>query len=164
MIEIQTFIWTNLLEIKRDPPVRSLAPEFVIEKIAEMSYFPVRLAASDDGKVYVSYDYFEPWGDMGGAIIQLTPDPDTGEFQQRTVADSPLLMRSYGLAVHDGDLFVSRSGIVARAELGEVSYDATGAVTRLKDVNEDGFFMAFLDDLFLKIEHVVLLLFLVKSS
>ena len=142
----QAFIWTNLLGVKRDPAARMLVPGFVIEKIADLKYPPVRIASSDDGKVYVSYDYFEAWGDMGGAIIELSPDPTTGKFREKIVADSTLLMRSYGLAARNGDLFVSRSGIFPRASLGKVSYESTGAVTQLKDLDGDGYF-EFADDL-----------------
>jgi len=136
----QAFIWKNLLGTTRDSPVRALAPEFVIEKIAAVAYKPVRVTVSDNGKVYVSYGYFESWGDMGGGIIQISQDAESREFQQKVVADSTLLMRSYGLAARDGDLFVSRSGICAKASMGKVTYEATGAVTQLKDLDNDGYF------------------------
>jgi glucose/arabinose dehydrogenase len=88
----------------------------------------------------VSYDYFEDWGDMGAAIVQLLPEKATGQFEQRIVADSTILMRTYGLAVRDGDLFVSRSGMRAKATMGRITYESTGAVTQLKDLDRDGYF------------------------
>ena len=98
----QAFIWKSLRNITRDPPSRVHAPGFVIEKIADIDYLPIRVATGDDGKIYVCYDYFEIWGDMGAAIIELVPDRVTGKFESRIVADSALLMRTYGLAVRDG--------------------------------------------------------------
>jgi glucose/arabinose dehydrogenase len=100
----------------------------------------VRVAASDDGKAYVSYDYFEAWGTMGGAIVELARDPDSGKFYKKIVADSPLLMRTYGLVARNGDLFVSRTGISSHATQGKISYDRAGAVTQLRDVDGDGYF------------------------
>ncbi len=136
----QIFIWKTLWNISRDPPSRVYAHEFVIEKIADVDYPPVRIATGEDGSVYVSYDYFESWGDIGAAIIRLFPDKQTGKFDKRIVADSTLLMRTYGLAVKDGDLYVSRSGILPRASKGKVSYESSGAVTQLKDLDQDGYF------------------------
>jgi hypothetical protein len=136
----QAFIWMNLLGITRDPPAQIYAPEFIIEKIADLDYPPLRVAASDADTLYVSYDYFETWGAMGGAIVQLSRDSASGQFKTSIVADSPLLMRSYGLAIREGDLFVSRTGISSKATMGKVSYNSTGAVTRLKDMDNDGYF------------------------
>ncbi len=136
----QAFIWKSLLGITREASARIHAPGFVVERVAKLDYYPIRLAADDGGKVYVSYDYFEDSGEIGGAIVELSPDPATGAFRKRIVADSPLLVRPYGLAARNGELFVSRSGFCPRASMGKVSYESTGAVTQLKDVNNDGYF------------------------
>ncbi len=136
----QAFIWKAILGIQRDPAARSLVPEFVIQKIADLEFAPIRIAAGEDGKIYVSYDYFEAWGAIGGAIIELSQDGESGKYRQKIVADSTLLMRSYGLVARDGDLFVSRTGISSKADQGNVSYESTGAVTQLKDLDGDGYF------------------------
>ncbi len=83
---------------------------------------------------------------MGGGIVELTRDAATGKYQKRIVADSPLLMRCYGLVARDDELFVSRSGISATATRGAIAYQNTGAVTRLRDVDGDGYF-EFADDI-----------------
>ncbi|MCA9185580.1 MAG: PQQ-dependent sugar dehydrogenase [Pirellulaceae bacterium] len=142
----QAFIWKDLSGFQRDPPVRVHSDKFVIEKVADLNFMPIRVAASADGKAYVCYDYFERWGTIGGAIVELQRDEATGTFRQKIVADSTLLMRSYGLVARNGELFVSRSGVAARASKGSVTYEATGAVTRLQDLNDDGYY-EFADDI-----------------
>ena len=136
----QAFIWKEIRGIQRDPAVRLHAPGFVIEKIADLEFRPVRIAASEDGKVYVCYDYFESAGGIGGAIVELSRDATSGKYRKRIVASSPLLMRCYGLVVRNGELFVSRSGIAPQATQGNISYNSTGAVTQLRDVDGDGYF------------------------
>jgi len=136
----QAFIWKELAGYQRDPVVQVHAPGFVIEKVADLAFLPVRVAASETGKAYVCYDYFEKAGTMGGAIVELAHDATSGKYRQRIVADSTLLMRSYGLAARNGELFVSRSGIWARAAQGKISYENTGIVTRLSDLDHDGYF------------------------
>ena len=136
----QAFIWKDIRGIERDPAVRVHAPGFIIEKVADLDFLPVRVAASEQGKVYVCYDYFEVWGTIGGAIVELTRDPGSGKFFKKIVADSPLLMRTYGLVARNGDLFVSRSGIRSHASQGQITFDRAGAVTQLRDVNGDGYF------------------------
>ncbi len=140
------FIWKELRGGQRDPAARMLAPGFMIEKIADLDYAPIRVAVSESGQVYVCYDYFENAGTMGGGIVELTRDAATGKYRKRIVADSPLLMRCYGLVARDGELFVSRSGISATATRGTIAYQDTGAVTRLRDVDGDGYF-EFADDI-----------------
>ena len=128
----QLFIWKELRGVKRDPAVRVLAPEFSIEKVADLEFLPVRIAVSDEGRVFVTYTYYEAWGDMGGAIVEVSPDATSDSARTRIVADSPLLLRSYGLAVREGDLFVSRTGIASHATQGRITYDNTAAITRLQ--------------------------------
>jgi hypothetical protein len=142
----QLFIWKDVRGIQLDPVVRVYAPEFVIEKVADLDFLPIRLTVSESGQVFVAYSYFETWGDMGGAIIELRPDGPNSTSQTRIIADSPLLLRSYGLAARDGDLYVSRTGIASHANKGRISYDATGAITRLRDLDGDGYF-EYADDL-----------------
>ena len=137
---VEAFIWKSLRGIQLDAIVRVHDSRFVIEKVADLDFLPVRVATSEDGKAFVSYDYFETWGTVGGAIIGLVEDPNSRKFFKKVVADSPLLMRTYGLVARDGDLYVSRSGISGHATQGKVSYESAGAVTQLRDVDGDGYF------------------------
>ncbi|MCA9170489.1 MAG: PQQ-dependent sugar dehydrogenase [Planctomycetales bacterium] len=134
------FLWKDMRGEQRDPIVRIHVPEFVIEKAADLEFLPVRIAVSDQGRIFVSYTYFENWGDVGGTIVELTPNEHSAQYHTRVVADSPLLMRCYGLATRDNDLFVSRTGIAAHAQDGKITYDMAGAVTRLRDLDGDGYF------------------------
>lgn len=135
----QTFIWKSLWNVTRDPPSYVSDNRFGIEKIASLDYLPVRIATGDEGCVFVCYDYFEDWGDMGAAILRLSPQ-QTGKYDKRIVADSTLLMRSYGLAMYHGDLYVSRSGILPRASMGKIRFESGGAITQLRDLDQDGYF------------------------
>lgn len=135
----QAYIWKDVLGITRHA-VRVHAPGFVMEKIADLDNQPLRLVSSDNGDIYICHDYFMKHGAFGGAIIRLSLDPESGIFRKKTVAESPFLTRCYGLALRDGDLYVSRSGFFPQANMGEVSYQSTGAVTQLKDLDGDGYF------------------------
>ncbi len=53
------FIWKEIRGGRRDPAASMLMPGFIIEKIADLDYAPIRVAVSESGKVYVCYDYFE---------------------------------------------------------------------------------------------------------
>ncbi len=139
-VSAQAFIWKEIRGVKRDPMVRVHAPGFAIEKIADLDFMPIRVAVSDAGKIYVSYGYMEDSGTLGGGIFELTEEGETGKFRKRTVADSPLLMRCYGLAARNGDLYVSRSGIWPQANQGTLAYENTGAITQLRDIDGDGYF------------------------
>lgn len=136
----QAFIWKEIRGVQRDPLVRVHAPGFVIELAAHFNFSPIRIASADNGCVYLTYDYFQNTGTIGGGVMKLTPEPGKGRFDRKIVADSPMLLRSYGLAVRNGELFVSRAGIFAQANQGKVAYANTGTVTRLRDVDGDGYF------------------------
>ncbi len=141
-VACQAFFWTSAGYVTRQPPAYSLDPAFRVQRIADLDYRPIRIIAAE-GRVFVCYDYFEEAGDIGGSIVELFPDqPDR---PPRLIADSPLLARCYGLAYHRGDLYVSRSGFWGRADRGRIDYAGTGAVTRLSDLDGDGYF-EFFDD------------------
>jgi sugar lactone lactonase YvrE len=135
----QAYLWTGVLGSKRHA-VSAQDPEFVIEKLADLDDHPLRLALGDNGEIFICHDYFMKHGAFGGAIQRFSPDPATGKFEKRTVAESPFLARCYGLARRDGDLYVSRSGFFPRIVMGNVNYESTGAVTQLKDLDGDGYF------------------------
>ncbi|MCA9172525.1 MAG: PQQ-dependent sugar dehydrogenase, partial [Planctomycetales bacterium] len=113
--------------------------EFTIEQVAELDDQPLRLAIDDAGTVYVCYDYFKKHGAWGGVVLRYLRD-EAGQWQHRIVIESPILARCYGLAVRDGDLYVSRSGYYPKAELGRVTYERTGAITQLRDLDGDGYY------------------------
>lgn len=140
------FVWKEIHGSKRDPAARVHADEFVIQKVARIDHPPIRLAALDSNHAFVCYDYFEEAGTIGGGIVRLSRPDAAQPFEKRIVADSPLLMRCYGLALRDGDLYVSRSGLVGQASAGKVRYENTGAVTQLRDLDRDGYY-EFMDDI-----------------
>ncbi|KPK51435.1 MAG: hypothetical protein AMJ63_12410 [Myxococcales bacterium SG8_38_1] len=133
-------LWNALFDLKAEPATQAFAPEFTIDLIADVDFLPTRVAVDSSNQVYVSYFWVKEDATHGGAIVKLTEDPDTGSFTEKTVADHDLLFRVTGLAEKDGDLYVSRSGYHARADAGKISYVDSGAVTRLKDLNGDGYF------------------------
>ena len=135
----QAFIWKELLGYTRHA-VTVYAPGFEIEKVADFDDEPLRVVTDDDGDVYVCYDYFKKHGAWGGLVLKFHEDPASGQWSKRTVVESPVLARCYGLAVRDGDLYVSRSGFYPKTLMGQVSYEATGAITQLKDLDGDGYF------------------------
>jgi glucose/arabinose dehydrogenase len=68
-------------------------------------------------------------------VARLSTDPQTGAVRETHIARN--LSRPHGLAFHDGELYVSRSGQFARAEAGRLVGVNTGAVTRLRDLDGD---------------------------
>lgn len=139
-------LWNELFDLKRESSTRAFAPDFAIDTIAEVDFLPTRIAVDDSGGVYVSYFWSKENATHGGAIVKLVEDPDTGSFTEETVANHDLLFRVTGLAVKDGDLYVSRSGYHANADAGRISYADAAAVTQLKDLNGDGYF-EYYDDI-----------------
>lgn len=104
---------------------------------------PIALAVDEEENIFVTYHiYFI--GKESGGVLQFNQNAD-GEFEQKTIASSALLGRPYGLAVRDGDIFVSRSGRAGWADDGEISHVNAGAVTRLRDLDSDGVY-EFMDD------------------
>ena len=123
---------------------RGLRAGVTVTRIATLPQVPLRVAPGAEGVAFVSFDYYLPNGKLGGGIVRLTPSAD-GAHSQRIVALSALLFRPYGLAAHEGDLYVSRSGLHAEATEGEIRFESTGVVTRLRDVDGNGEFEHFHD-------------------
>jgi glucose/arabinose dehydrogenase len=138
-------LWNTVSDLSVKSPTEAFARQFVIDPIAEIPFLPTCLAVDDSGNVFVSYFWTKHNATHGGGIIRLTEDSETGSFEQVTVAKSDLLFRSTGLAVNDGNLYVSRSGYHARAEAGKLFYEDSGAVTQLMDLNGDGYFEYYHD-------------------
>jgi Glucose / Sorbosone dehydrogenase len=71
---------------------------------------------------------------QGGAVYRY--DFSKKEVPSKRVAEG--FTRPHGLGWHQGDLFVSRAGQFSRAEAGRMIQERTGAVTRIKDLDQDG--------------------------
>jgi len=109
------------------------ADEYQIEDFANTELIPIRIAVSPGGKIYVS-------GHTGiaaqeGAIVQLLTE-ENGKVVEKGVAK--MLNRPYGLLALDDRLLVSRSGQYTQWKNGVSSQVSTGAVTLLKDLDNDG--------------------------
>ncbi|QDV35208.1 PQQ-dependent sugar dehydrogenase [Tautonia plasticadhaerens] len=105
-----------------------------MEEYASLELTPFCMARGPDGALYVGGvqdDIY--WKGVVARIDRETPD---GPATETLVADH--LVRPHGIAFHDGDLFVARTGQVADAEKGRMVYRSTGAVTRLTDTDDDG--------------------------
>lgn len=135
----EAFLWKSVTGYERHL-VTVASPKFTIETVAVFDDDPLRIAAGDNGDVYVCYDYFKKHGAWGGIILRYRENPATGEFERKTVAESPILARCYGLVFKDGDLYVSRSGFHPQTNMGRVTYEATGAITQLRDLDGDDYF------------------------
>lgn len=116
---------------------------FEMEEIATFSGLPIRVAVDENDNAYVSLDAYDS-GDQFGTIEKVSLQ-DNGKYKKETVAHSSALFRPYGLAARDGKLYVSRSGNIIRAQGGGFVYEDAGAVTELRDLNEDGFFEYYHD-------------------
>jgi hypothetical protein len=73
---------------------------------------------------------------QGGAVYRY--DFSKKDSPSKRVAEG--FTRPHGLGYHNGDLFVSRAGQFSRAEAGRMIQERTGAVTRIKDLDQDGVF------------------------
>ena len=109
------------------------ADGFVIEDYSNTEIIPVRVAVSNDGRVFVS-------GHSGiaaqeGVVAELVDD-GAGNISERLVAR--MLNRSYGMTVHDNEIYVSRSGQHTLWKNGKADQKSTGAITRLRDTDGDG--------------------------
>ena len=140
----QAFIWKDLWGTTRHA-VSVESADFTIERVASLDDDPLRITAGEDGSVYVCYDYFKKHGAWGGAVLRFREDPDSGEMDRKIVVESPVLARCYGLIAKNGELFVSRSGFFPKADAGRATYEPTGAVSRLRDLDGDGYF-EYIDD------------------
>jgi glucose/arabinose dehydrogenase len=120
----------------------NVEPGFQLELLCTTRAHPVRLAVDDEGQVFVSGQ----WGVAAhvGVIVRLDYDEKSGTYTDQTVASS--LNRPHGLAIRDGEIFVSRSGQHTHARNGQLVHESTGAVTRLRDLDGDGI-MDFYEDI-----------------
>ena len=140
----EVLLYSKALRPGGSERARGLRAGVKVTRIATLPQVPLRIAPGPEGVAFVSFDYYQPNGKLGGGIVRVSPNPD-GTHSQRVVALSALLFRPYGLVAHEGDLYVSRSGLHAEASEGEVHYESTGVVTRLRDVDGNGEFEHFHD-------------------
>ncbi len=100
--------------------------------------YPICVAVDENDNVFVSLQ-LKGEDDYSGRIFQLLPGQGSNQrMRLKTVADSPCLFRTFGLAVRGGEIFVSRSGFLAHARKGRIEYENSGAITRLRDLDRDG--------------------------
>lgn len=106
---------------------------------------PVALAVDENENVYVTYHVYFIGKEHGG-VQMFSLNPDGSDYARRTLVDSPILARPFGLAVRSGDLFVSRSGRLGFVSEGEIRHTDAGAVTRIRDLDGNGEY-EFMDDI-----------------
>ena len=127
--------------------LRSHDPRFSVDNVASFAdsgeaeaagAYPICVAVDENDNVFVSLQ-LKGEDDYSGRIFQLMPDQGSDrKMRLRTVADSPCLFRTFGLALRGGEIFVSRSGFLAHATKGHIEYANSGAITRLRDLDRDG--------------------------
>jgi len=103
--------------------------------LTNLDLFPTAIATDEDGNIFVAGYVGKAY--RNGAVIRVD-EQDDGTAEIRTVAT--YLNRPHGLAIKNGDLYVSRSGQFSRAAHGRITQENTGAVTRLRDLDDDGTF------------------------
>jgi hypothetical protein len=132
----------------------ALDPRFSVEEVANFTYnsvkewengaFPICVAVDEKDNVFISLQ-LKGQEEYGGRIIQLLRGD---KVRLKTVAESPCLFHTFGLAVRNGQIFVSRSGFLARAKNGHIEYENSGTITRLSDLDRDGM-MDYYEDVIL---------------
>ncbi|MGH9673842.1 MAG: hypothetical protein ACRD44_11735, partial [Bryobacteraceae bacterium] len=123
--------WTkrSVASVVLNPAGTSAAAGFVLDEYHASKYPPVQIAMGPGGKLY--YCHLQNAG-----VSRVDIDPATGRSTETQVASN--LKRVHGLAFHNGDLYVSRSGTHSRAQFGKMKDAKTGAVTLLRDLDGDG--------------------------
>jgi hypothetical protein len=128
-------------------PPRSFDPRFAVDDVASfanaggaetLDSYPICVAVDGSDNVFISVQ-LKGQDDYSGQIYQLIDEPRSdGKVGLKAVADSPCLFRTFGLAIRNGEMFVSRSGFLASATKGRIEYANSGAITRLRDLDRDG--------------------------
>ncbi|MBC8353573.1 MAG: PQQ-dependent sugar dehydrogenase [Planctomycetes bacterium] len=123
----------SLGSIVSNPFGFSQPADFIVEEYHQCNIHPVQIVVGPDDDIYVT-GY---WGAalQDGVVARLSRTSEGGAIRETTIARN--LGRPHGLAFHNGDLYVSRSGQFARAEAGRLVGVNTGAVTLLRDVDGD---------------------------
>ena len=116
------------------------ADGFVLEKVVELPLMPTSVAVAPDGSVYVAG--YGGLAMQNGNIVRVMTESG-GETSLKVVAS--YLTRPHGIAFFGEDLYVSRAGQLNRAVDGKMTVEATGAVTRLRDLDGDHIFDSYHD-------------------
>jgi glucose/arabinose dehydrogenase len=141
MLALQTELgkyWTkrDLTSILANPTGLASESNFAFEEFHTCQFQPVRIAVGPDQKVYYAHH-------GGNGVSRIDINPKTGQASEFQVARDLSLIN--GLAFHNGNMYVSRSGRFTRASFGTLIEAETGAVTLLRDVDGDGFMDYFHD-------------------
>jgi glucose/arabinose dehydrogenase len=123
----------SLGSIVANPFGFSQSSDFVLEEYHQCGFYPVQIAVGPEGDLFVTGYWGAAFQD--GIVARISKDAKTGVVGETHIARN--LSRPHGLAFHDGDLYVSRSGQFARAESGRLVGVNTGAVTLLRDLDGD---------------------------
>lgn len=118
---------------------REAATGWAVRKIVDLNLSPAAIGWRDDQTLLVA-------GYAGGylqhgSVVQVNLGEDEPSIQSIATG----MTRPHGVVFHDGDIYISRAGQYARAVNGQLIQEATGAITRLRDLNGDGTFDHFED-------------------
>lgn len=139
------FAWEAAFDIERFRPT-VFRDGWRIDTLLTTESPPIRLALDDAARCLYFSTYatgFE--GIYSGTIFRVNLGSGEEECFATVAASTPVLYRPFGLACHNGDLYVSRAGHAASAANGNVTWGNWGAVTRVRDLNGDGQFESFHD-------------------
>jgi glucose/arabinose dehydrogenase len=105
---------------------------FTIEPFCSLDFYPIRVATSKN-RLFVC-GIAERW-QSSGVVARIEA---VGSAPAASTIIARDLNRPCGLAFHEEDLYVSRSGQWTQAKDGALSRVSTGAVTLLRDLDGDG--------------------------
>jgi len=105
-----------------------------IEEFASLDLMPICMTMDPEGRLYVSG--LQGNVNAEGVIVRLERPESGGAVASRTVARG--LVRPHGMAFHEGNLYVVRTGQLTTTEGDRIKFVPTGVVTRLTDVDGDG--------------------------
>ena len=112
--------------------VSEIADGWSIQKIANLKMSPTAIAVGPNDNILVC-GYVGNY-QQTGAVLSITRDGT----KQNVSTLARGLTRPHGIAIHEGVIYVSRSGQYAKAVAGRLVQEPTGAVTRLADLDKDG--------------------------
>lgn len=113
---------------------------FKLEEVASLQLAPTSMAFDPKGKLYVSG--YSGVSHQNGVVVEVDFNSEGGATQKDV---AQYLNRPHGLAYYDGDLYVSRAGQYSRSVDGKFEQVNTGAVTRLRDLDNDGQYDNYVD-------------------
>lgn len=117
-----------------DPAAYCVAEGFTLEEYYECDFAPIQIAVGGPGRLYIVGVHINPPWDLG-VVARLVEDPLSGQVTHTILGH---LNRPYGIAVNGDDLYVSRSGQHTRAIEGKLVPVNCGAITLIRDLDDDG--------------------------